>query len=232
MPQSSESIDNRRLKLVAFLAQLTPKIRAQLDKLKADGLSDRARPDFLWHFMLTSFATMGNSRGHAGLMSVPDHMRRLEFQRLVDAPPADRRATIEEIFRLSKIRMPSKKADWLAKNLLAIVNLGGLSTANEKAFSQVGRKAKITFLKQFAGIGDKYARNIWMDVYDPDFRSSIAIDERIKRVSVALGVSFASYESHEQFYQAIAEKAGIEPWELDRVLYWNRDQALAAIATT
>ena len=43
------------------------------------------------------------------------------------------------------------------------------------------------------GIGDKYARNIMMDVYHEDFRDSIAVDARIKAVSERLGLSFASY---------------------------------------
>lgn len=222
--------NHKRTQLLRFLGNLPPQTRAHLERLKSEGLVNRSRPDFLWYFMLTSFSTMGNSRGYEGLMSDPDHMKRLEFDRLSAAPPEERRVTIEEVFRQAKIRMPSRKTVWLAQNLLAITELGGLTVANASAFRQVGREAKIAFLKQFVGIGDKYARNIWMDVYDPDFRDAIAIDERIKRISGALGVSFASYGGHEQFYQALAKEAAMEPWELDRVLYWNRDDALKAIA--
>lgn len=28
---------------------------------------------------------------------------------------------------------------------------------------------KIAFMKRLAGVGDKYVRKIWMDVYHPDF---------------------------------------------------------------
>jgi hypothetical protein len=68
----------------------------------------------------------------------------------------------------------------------------------------------------FMGSGDKYARNIWMDVYDEDFRNAIAVDERIKAVTRALGFAFKRYRDHEAFYCSVATEAGLEPWELDR----------------
>jgi hypothetical protein len=215
---------------VGYLQNLRADIRERLVSLKAEGVRNRSRPDFLWYFLLTSFSTMGNSRGYVGLKSDPDNLRRLSFDVLIAHGPEARQEVIESVFRKAKIRMPAQKARWLVKNLLVIQSMGGLTNANAAAFSQPGRDGKIGFLKQFAGIGDKYARNIWMDVYDPDFHNSIAIDQRIKNVSVALGVSFASYEDHERFYQSLAADAGLEPWELDRVLYWNIDEVLATIA--
>jgi hypothetical protein len=87
-------------------------------------------------------------------------------------------------------------------------------------------------MRQFAGIGDKYARNIWMDVYDPDFRTTIAIDERIKRISAALGVTFRTYADHERFYQDIAHEAGLDGWDLDRLLYNFRDDIIMTLQST
>ena len=71
--------------------------------------------------------------------------------------------------------------------MIDMERMGGLERAKEKAFAQVGTKAKITFMKRFYGIGDKYARNVWMDVYHPDFHDSIAIDDRIKQITEAMG---------------------------------------------
>lgn len=220
---------NKRAGLIKYLQNLPTSVRARLEELKADGLTMRSRADFVWYFMLTSFATMGNSRGYDGLMADPENMRRLAYDVLAGESPEDCRSTIESVFRKAKIRMPSKKAGWLAANLEMIKGLGGLAAVNVAAFAQNGREAKISFLRQFNGIGDKYARNIWMDVYDSDFRNSIAVDERIKSISRALGVAFKSYEEHERFYQRLAEDAGLEPWEVDRVLYWNLDRALHAM---
>ena len=84
-------------------------------------------------------------------------------------------------------------------------------------------------MKQFHGIGDKYARDIWMNVYDPDFRECMALDSRAQSITGALGYSFKRYEEHEQFYLEIAHAAHINGWELDRLLYNFRDHYLAAV---
>src|SRR3712207_4478772 len=87
-------------------------------------------------------------------------------------------------------------------------------------------------MKRFYGIGPKYARNIWMDAYHPDFRDTIAVDLRIRKVTKALGYSFKTYEEEERFYQDIAEEAGLQGWEVDRLLYEYTDHFLAAIAAS
>lgn len=97
--------------------------------------------------------------------------------------------------------------------------LGGPETAKDKLFSQLGREAKIRFLQNFPGIGPKYARNIMMDVYHEDFRDSISLDVRIKAISDALGLKFSSYAEHESFYLEVARDAGVNGWELDRLLF-------------
>ena len=53
------------------------------------------------------------------------------------------------------------------------------------------KTAKIQFLKTFKGIGQKYARNMMMDVYDKDFRDSIAIDARIDGILDKLGLKLS-----------------------------------------
>lgn len=79
-------------------------------------------------------------------------------------------------------------------------------------------------MREFKGIGDKYARNIGMDVFHPDFRDTIALDDRIDSVSDELGVEFESYEKHEQFYVDIADRLDMTAWELDRLLYRYIDE--------
>ena len=95
--------------------------------------------------------------------------------------------------------------------------------------ARAGRQAKIQFLKQFKGIGDKYARNIMMTSITADFRNSIAVDSRIKSVTTALGLSFSSYDEHEVFYLDVAGRAGLNGWELDRLLFWFKDEVLARL---
>ena len=187
------------------------------------------RLDFVWHFLLQSFATMGNSRGWDGFIGNRDNYRRVTFEALSTLDRTERLKTLDEVLRAANVRMPGKKAVWIDLNHEMIAEMGGPKEAKKQALGQHGMEAKITFMKRFHGIGDKYARNIWMDVRHPDFRDTIAVDERINKMTQALGYTFGTYEEEERFYQEIAREAGISGWEVDRLLYNYTDHFLAAI---
>ena len=216
------SIESKRTKLVAILNQPTAAMSRLLAEQK-ERRRDLDRPDFIWYFLLQSFATMGNSRGWRGVMGTPANYNRVTFDALVQLNPKQRAETTGLVMSQAKVRMPQRKARWLAENFDLVQGMGGLEGAKRLALAQPGIRAKIAFMKGFRGIGDKYARNIWMDVYHPDFHHAIAVDERIKRVSEAIGCTFSNYTSHEQFYLDVARDAGLQGWELDRLLYNFRD---------
>jgi hypothetical protein len=115
--------------------------------------------------------------------------------------------------------MPDLKADYICGCWERIHVLGGPQAARDQLLALPGRDAKIAFLKTFPGIGDKYSRNLLMDVYHEDFRDSIAIDARIKSIANAHGLTFRSYSEHEQFWLEVARLAGLNGWELDRLLF-------------
>jgi hypothetical protein len=73
----------------------------------------------------------------------------------------------------------------------------------------------------FDGLGDKYARNIMMDVYDARFRNDrFAIDSRIAGPLPHLGYTGGKgYEEQENFLAGLARAARMEGWELDRLFY-------------
>lgn len=127
------------------------------------------------------------------------------------------------------IRMPRKKAGWLNECFSRIEALGGLEAAKAKALAALKKEGKIAFMRQFPGIGEKYGRNIWMDVYHPDFRDAVAIDERLKSITAEMGYSFRNYQEHEQFYLEMAAEAGLNGWELDRLLYNFKDTFLVGL---
>ncbi len=76
--------------------------------------------------------------------------------------------------------MPETKAKWLSENFKLILSKGGIKKMQEELLAKDGKDLKIKFLQTFKGIGDKYARNMMMEIRHPDFIDSIAIDERIK----------------------------------------------------
>ncbi len=221
--------ESKRQRLLGALRHLTPDMKETLRKRKEEGLEQRDRPDFIWHSLLQSFATMGNARGWDGLVGNEANYNLLTFEALSGLDSVERLERLDKVLRASKVRMPGKKSAWLGLNHEMIVEMGGPEEARRQALAQNGRDGKVAFMLRFHGIGDKYARNIWMDVYHPDFRDAIAVDERIKRITEALGYSFKNYAEHERFYQQIAREAGLEGWEVDRLLYNHQGEFLAII---
>ena len=205
-------------RLISVVRQLAAEKRVELDRHK-ENHADIARPDFLWHYLLQSFATMGRSAGWHGLIGNPTNYNRVTYSALEALPAADRLRVAQEVCRAAKVRMPDIKAGYILGCFERIRGIGGLEAAKARLLAQHGREAKIQWLKAMPGIGDKYARNIMMDVYHEDFRDSIAVDARIKSVSETLGLVFASYSAHEAFYLDVARQAGLNGWELDRLLY-------------
>jgi hypothetical protein len=221
--------ESKRQRLLGALRHLTPDMKETLRKRKEEGLEQRDRSDFIWHSLLQSFATMGNARGWDGLVGNKSNYNLITFEALSGLNSVERLERLDKVLRASKVRMPGKKAAWLGLNHEMIVEIGGPQEARRQALAQNGREGKVAFMQRFHGIGDKYARNIWMDVYHPDFRNAIAVDERIKRITEALGYSFKSYAEHERFYQEIAREANLEGWEVDRLLYNHQGEFLAII---
>jgi hypothetical protein len=207
-----------RARLVAIVRRLSAEKRVELDK-KRENHADIARPDFLWHYLLQSFATMGRSAGLQGLIGNRTTYNRVTYSALEVLPAVHRLRIAQEACRAAKVRMPDKKAGYIVGCFERIRGMGGPEAAKAQLLAQPGRQAKIRWLKTLPGIGDKYARNIMMDVYHEDFRDSIAVDARIKSVSKALAVVFSSYSEHEAFYLDVARQAGLNGWELDRLLY-------------
>lgn len=214
--------------LVATAVELAKLNADRLDDLKARA-ADLERQDFVWYAILGAFSTWGSSRGWVGLMKTPANFERVTFRALEPLSVERRIQQADEAFHDAKMRMPTKKARLLASNFDRIVTMGGLGAARQALLDAPGRTGKLRFLKQFDGIGKKYARNIMMDVHHEDFRDTIAIDTRILNVCAAVGESFSNYDEHEQYLVDVAHEAGLTGWELDRLLYGNTDAFLHAL---
>jgi endonuclease III len=173
---------------------------------------------------------MGNSRGYDGLFRDPGNYAKITFEALSLLSPEERLRVLAETLGAAAVRMPDRKAEWLAADFEQIQSMGGPQKAKDALLGEPGRDAKIAFLKRLAGIGDKYARNIFMNVYHPEFRQSIAVDSRIESVLAVLGLDeLKSYEAREQFLLEAASEAGVDGWDLDRMLYHFKDQIFARL---
>ena len=221
--------DLARKRLADIMAQLANTHRAHLEKLK-QARDQYERDDFIWHFLLQSFATMGRSTGWQGLIGTPENYDRLAFGELAKAEPNARKSLVAGICRDARVRMPNRKACYICSAHAMIESMGGPAQASAQLRAQPGRAGKIQFLMQFRGIGPKYARNIMMDVYHEEFRESIAIDSRIQSITDALGLSFGTYEEQEAFYLSVAHASQLNGWEMDRLLYGYTDAVLKELA--
>lgn len=202
--------------------------RTDLERLKIAAAKPERRD--LWLALLRSFGTLGGSAPWE-ILRLPKHLDRLAYRSLVAIKPAARAAAIEKVFRAAQVRYPEKKARQLASNVEKIRQLGGPERA-QATFDALATASEIMdFLQQFDGIAKKYARNIPMDSYDPHFRGMIAIDKRIKSISKAIGLPpEMEYEDEERYYIALARRVGLEPWELDRLLYGFKDDVLRELS--
>lgn len=218
-----------RDKLVQTVAALAALHAAKLTELKAEHVG-LEREDFIWHYLLQALSTMGSSRGWHGLIHTPANYARVTYEALLPLSEAERVEQADGAFRDAKMRMPTRKARWTAANVERVRALGGLAAARQALLEAPGAAGKIAFLKQFDGIGEKYGRNIMMDVHHPDFRDTIAIDVRIKNVLAALGITLSEYEHDEQFLLGVAKDAGLSGWELDRILYNFTADVLAGLS--
>lgn len=172
---------------------------------------------------------MGRASGWHGLIGNQINYQRVTYEALAALTQQARKVRVHQVCWAAKIRMPGKKAESILGCFDHVERLGGPEKVKERLLGQPGKDTKIRFLESFPGIGPKYARNIMMGVYHEEFRDSIALDVRIKAISKALGLSFATYAEHEAFYLAVARQAGINGWELDRLLFNFREEIEAKL---
>lgn len=228
---TASSEDQRRAALIRALGERTPEMEKWIGRM-SDPDPKYEQQDFVWHLLLQSFATWGSSRGFDGLINTEENYRRVTYGRLKEISAQRRPEHVEEVLRDADVRYPESKSEYLSENVEIIREMGGLQAAREKALARPDAESKIEFMKQFKGIGPKYARNIWMDARHPDFRDKVALDQRIRGITELLGREFESYEAEEDFYLSVAEEAGLTGWELDRLLYNYTDYFKAAIKET
>lgn len=208
----------RHLALIA--STLYVKNQSHLNQLKTAN-KQWENPDILWHLLLQSFATQGRSSAADEFLNNASIYNLVKLEYLDSLSESERMDSVTKAVTRGGLRFPDKKAKYIISAFHKIKKLGGLSIVKQKIDNSESAKTIIQFLKTFDGIGDKYSRNLMMDIYHPKFKNFIAIDERIKNISLANNLPFkeGDYDEHEAFYLAIARSLKIEGWELDRLMY-------------
>jgi hypothetical protein len=103
-----------RNRLISVVRRLAAEKRNELDRLKQE-YSGLARPDFIWHYLLQSFSTMGRASGWHGLIGKKENYKLLTYNALAALDLEARRKQVQRACRAAKIRMPDKKADYILR---------------------------------------------------------------------------------------------------------------------
>jgi thermostable 8-oxoguanine DNA glycosylase len=222
--------NQQRESLVAVAKDLRDTYKDELMSKKKKGLTLQGRHDFLWYELLVSYSTWGGSRGFEGLIKDDKRYQQVTYEELKRlGTKEDRVNRLQQIMEKAKVRWCDKKAPMLVQCFEKIEAMGGLTIANTTLLNKKSAAEIMEFLEALPGIGPKYARDIMMDSYHPLFRDKIALDSRVRSVSKKLGLDFKNYSDHENFYLSVAKEAGIEGWELDRLIYGHTDDFLKSL---
>ncbi len=217
------------MSILKIATQLAAEKANYLTNIIEDAQRNIGRQDFIWEALLTSFGTMGNSRGLEDIR-LPVNSERLKYGAIATLLPENRLRHIQDVLdNAPKVRYRNRKATYMANCFNFIEQNGGTIAVKNVLLNLNGRDAKIEYLRRFNGIGPKYARNMMMDAYHPDFHDSIAIDSRIMKISTFWNVEqdiINNYKLHENYYLAIARNAGLNGWKLDRLMYNFTDRFL------
>lgn len=188
--------------------------------------------DWLWSNLLLSFSTMGNAQGAKGLMDDPTNRSRVRYDLLASMALEDRATHLERVLRQAKVRWPARKAEMIARDVDVLRDLGGPAEAGKRALKEPRREARLAFLKQFVGIGSKYAHNIWKDIGHPEHQDSIALDSRIKGITRKLGLTFKTYDEEMAFYQGVAAELGVTGNALDYALFESHKEIVGFLGSS
>jgi|JI8StandDraft_1071087.scaffolds.fasta_scaffold00929_1 hypothetical protein len=213
------------LKSIVQTATFEKSINSMIEEARSIG----RRKDWLWHELIVSISTWGNSERAKNLLENVSMMEQLNYEQLKAKSIQEAEYTINTVIPQAKIGVrnisPERKASILFKNFKLLQDLGGCEKVSIFLLNIQGREAKIRFLTLFHGVSEKYARNIFMDIYHADFINSIAIDDRIGKVLNYLEVNpDLTYIEKESILQEIATICSLNGWALDRYLYNNMNE--------
>jgi hypothetical protein len=206
----------RLLGKVAKAIRSLPEVGSALREAKAKARKRLKGRDFIWKELVGSIGNWGGTRGSKRLKKD----KRWRYRCLCAlGSPKKRARMLERVLVECGVNRARSKAPLLAQNFEMVQALGGPTRVRKLLLDLPDREAKIAFLMDFHGVGPKYGRNILMDGYHPEFRDSIAYDARLGAIARRLGLEFKTYEDAEEFFLRAAGHAGVEGWELDRMIW-------------
>ena len=211
-----------RDEFIETLSKLWEEHQGELSTALAETRLKKSQPHWLWDVYLMSICTNGGSNNYA--RKKEQYGIALEWKHLAKISKQNRADLFHNLPnpRRRKLLSPA-----LEDSFNSILEAGGPESValHYDGLATVAERMK--FWKSFRGIGEKYARNIPMDIGDPLFTQHIALDSRINQLidKVVDAPAKSNYEARETFVLALGQDAGItNAWYLDRLLYKCHDR--------
>jgi hypothetical protein len=203
-----------RAQIVGQLRRMAAFEDSSLEKLKSESAQFGEHPDWPWIGLVLSGATRGGSWRWEKSVK-PRYEDELSWSAISELAAEERRVRLETVGRFWR-----QTAIWLEHAYLNVHAAGGPLAVRER-LSQMSANDVINYWKSFKGVKDKYARNIMMDIYHPNFRKDFfAIDSRLEALLPILGYAGQrNYLSMERFLLDLSREVGLNAWDLDRLLY-------------
>lgn len=194
----------------------------------------REDPDWAWFVFVQSYATNGGvGRWEAFLRT--EGRRRVRWDALFEGAPDDVYAAAGRLNALSQEFLAPRRAGRTRPALMAtfqrFCEFGGPGVVAQTWNAHDEERSLLRWLRTFPMIGEKYSRNMCMDVAHPLVLDHIALDHRINALCnrVIGAPSSGSYDMRERWLYEVAVDLGINGWYLDRLLFLRYDKLKNAI---
>lgn len=215
----------RRQALINALVNRPNEHNFKLQDLENEAIDFQQQEDWIWHALIRSLATLGGAAGYDNLIN-NGNIEELDYQYINDFAQInnwnndDIKNHFYNLFSAAIIRYSNRKSNYMLINYQLFANYNAVIALSNALWQMENRNEFIRYVIQFHGIGQKYARNIAMDLKHPAFTNSIAIDSRIEKILSALEYHGGNaYEEKEEALLNIAQDAEITGWQLDRLLF-------------
>jgi hypothetical protein len=209
--------------------------RERLDRLFEEGEQLRFQPGWAWYVFVQSFATNGGVRRWSAFIDAGNaHL--ISWDALFKGDPDNVEAAAARLEALSHRFLAPPRAGRTRPALLTALRrfheAGGPDAMAQTWMGHNRTGDLLNWLRTFPMIGQKYARNMCMDVSHPLILDHIALDHRIHTLCdlVEGAPPRTPYRLREEWLREVAAAPGINCWRLDRLMFGQYDEIRAALS--
>lgn len=216
-------MDSRVINLVHSVLM---EMKAELDEIRAESVEWGKHLEWPWNGFILSWATYGGSKNWPSRIQ-PLYNAEYSWEALSSV---DEQTRLNRFSVLGNPRYRSKVAIWAPMVFDRLANPGGPVAARSHYFSLTTARERIAYVMSFSGFGEKYGRNIPMDIYDDLVRDNFALDHRLRTFLAACGYRDVTYARGEELLGELAAELSTDAWTLDRVIYGKLDLLMGRLA--